>query len=61
MSTISIVAREASLRMKVEIALDGKNHQVELAKVGERLRCTIDGAPLEADAVQKCRRAFIRF
>lgn len=38
--------------MKVEIALDGKNHQVELAQVGERLRCTIDGAPLEADAVQ---------
>jgi biotin carboxyl carrier protein len=38
--------------MKVEITLDGKNHQVELAKVGERLRCTIDGAPLEADAVQ---------
>lgn len=38
--------------MKVEIALDGKNHQVELAKVGERLRCTTDGAPLEADAVQ---------
>ena len=38
--------------MKVEIALDGKNHQVELAKVGERLRCAIDGVPLEADAVQ---------
>src|SRR5580700_4504781 len=38
--------------MKVEIALDGKTHQVELAKVGERLRCTIDGTPLEADAVQ---------
>ncbi len=38
--------------MKVEIALDGKNHQVELAEVGERLRCTIDGTPLEADTVQ---------
>ena len=38
--------------MKVEIALDGKNHQVELAKVGDRLRCAIDGVPLEADAVE---------
>ena len=38
--------------MKVEIALDGKNHQVELAKLGERLRCAIDGSALEADAVQ---------
>ena len=38
--------------MKVEIALDGKNHQVELDSVGERLRCTIDGAPTEGDAVQ---------
>src|SRR6201987_929310 len=38
--------------MKVEIALDGKSHQVELAKVGERLRCAIDGSALEADAVQ---------
>lgn len=38
--------------MKLEIALDGKTHQVELAKIGERLRCIIDGAPLEADAVE---------
>jgi biotin carboxyl carrier protein len=38
--------------MKVEIALDGKTHQVELAKIGERLHCTIDGVPLQADAVQ---------
>jgi biotin carboxyl carrier protein len=38
--------------MKVEIALDGKNHQVELAKIGDRLRCTIDAVPIEADAVQ---------
>jgi biotin carboxyl carrier protein len=38
--------------MKVEIALGGKTHRVELAKIGERLRCTIDGVPLEADAVQ---------
>jgi biotin carboxyl carrier protein len=38
--------------MKLEIALNGKAHQVELAQIGERLRCTIDGTPLEADAVQ---------
>jgi biotin carboxyl carrier protein len=38
--------------MKIEIALDGQNHQVELARVGERLRCAIDGVLLEADAVQ---------
>jgi acetyl/propionyl-CoA carboxylase alpha subunit len=38
--------------MKVEIALGGKNHQVELTKVGERLRCAIDGLGLEADAVE---------
>ena len=38
--------------MKLQIALNGKTHQVELAQAGERLRCTIDGAPLEADAVE---------
>jgi biotin carboxyl carrier protein len=38
--------------MKVEISLDGKNHDVELAKMGDRLCCTIDGAALEADAVE---------
>jgi len=38
--------------MKLEIALNGKAHQVELAQIGERPRCTIDGTPLEADAVQ---------
>jgi biotin carboxyl carrier protein len=38
--------------MKLEIALNGKAHQVELAQIGERLRCTIDGTLLEADAVQ---------
>jgi biotin carboxyl carrier protein len=37
--------------MKLEIALDGKLHQVELMQVGDRLRCVVDGAPLEADAV----------
>jgi biotin carboxyl carrier protein len=41
--------------MKVEIALDGKNHEVELAQIGDRLRCTIDGAALEADAVEIAR------
>jgi biotin carboxyl carrier protein len=38
--------------MRVEITLNGTSHEVELAKVGERLRCTIDGAPLEADVAQ---------
>jgi biotin carboxyl carrier protein len=38
--------------MKLEIALNGKAHQVELAQIGERLRCAIDGTPLKADAVQ---------
>src|ERR1700744_5237095 len=38
--------------MKVEITLDGKNRQVELAKLGERSRCAIDSSALEADAVQ---------
>jgi biotin carboxyl carrier protein len=38
--------------MKLEIALNGEAHQVELVTIGERLRCTIDGTPLEADAVQ---------
>jgi len=38
--------------MKLEIALNGKALQVELAQIGERLRCTIDGTLLEADAVQ---------
>src|SRR5579862_2098843 len=38
--------------MKVEIALDGENHQVELDRVGERLRLSIDGTPIEADAAQ---------
>lgn len=38
--------------MKLEIALDGKAHRVELAQIGDRLRCTIDGVPLEADAVR---------
>jgi biotin carboxyl carrier protein len=38
--------------MKLEIALNGKAHQVELAHIGERLRCIIDGAPLEADVVE---------
>ena len=38
--------------MKVQIALGGKNHQVELTKAGERLRCAIDGSALEADAAQ---------
>lgn len=38
--------------MKIEIALGEANRQVELAAAGERLRCAIDGVPLEADAVR---------
>jgi len=38
--------------MKLQIALNGKTRQVEMAKTGERLRCVIDGTPLEADAVR---------
>jgi biotin carboxyl carrier protein len=38
--------------MKLEIALNGKTHLVELARVGDRLRCTIDGVQQEADAVK---------
>jgi biotin carboxyl carrier protein len=38
--------------VKLEIALDGKTHQVELAEIGERLRCIVNGAPLAADAVE---------
>jgi biotin carboxyl carrier protein len=38
--------------MKLEIALEGKPHQVELTRVADRLRCTIDGVPLEGDAVE---------
>jgi biotin carboxyl carrier protein len=37
--------------MKLEIELGGKRHLVELAQIGQRLRCTIDGVPQEADAV----------
>jgi biotin carboxyl carrier protein len=38
--------------MKLEIELGGKRHLVELAQVGQRLRCTIDGVSQEADAVK---------
>jgi biotin carboxyl carrier protein len=38
--------------MKLQITLNGKTHQVELIPADGRLGCTIDGAPLEADAVE---------
>jgi biotin carboxyl carrier protein len=38
--------------MKLSIELEGKPHAVELTRVGERLRCLLDGRPLEADAVE---------
>jgi biotin carboxyl carrier protein len=38
--------------MKLQIALNGKSHQVELAPIGERLRCIVEDARLEADAVE---------
>ena len=38
--------------MKIEISLDGKTREVELAKIGDRLRCTIDGVAIEADALE---------
>lgn len=38
--------------MKVGIELGGRAHTVELLRVGERLRCCVDGRVLEADAVE---------
>jgi biotin carboxyl carrier protein len=38
--------------MKLSIKLEGKPHTVELVRVGERLRCNLDGRALEADAVE---------
>ncbi len=38
--------------MKLEIQLDGKSHAMELAWSDGRLACSIDGAPLAADAVE---------
>jgi biotin carboxyl carrier protein len=38
--------------MKVAIALGGKQHTVELVRVGQRWRCSLDGKALEADAVE---------
>lgn len=38
--------------MKLDVELDGKSRSVELAHVGERLYCWLDGHPLEADAVE---------
>jgi biotin carboxyl carrier protein len=38
--------------MKLGIELGGHPHSVELVRVGERLRCYVDGRVLEADAVE---------
>jgi biotin carboxyl carrier protein len=38
--------------MKLGIELGGKPHTAELVRVGERLRCFLDGKVLEADAVE---------
>ncbi len=38
--------------MKLGIELDGKPHTVELSRVGERLRCVLDGKPVDADAAE---------
>jgi acetyl/propionyl-CoA carboxylase alpha subunit len=38
--------------MRFEIALAGKPHQVELTQLTDRLRCAIDGVPVEGDAVE---------
>lgn len=38
--------------MKIEIELDGKSRSVEMIHTGERDRWTIDGRPIDADAVE---------
>lgn len=38
--------------MKLDIELEGKSHTMELSRVGERLRCLLDGKPLDADAIE---------
>jgi len=38
--------------MKLEIELDGKTRNVELNRIGERVRCVLDGRPVEADVVE---------
>ena len=38
--------------MKLAIELGGKQHNVELVRACERLRCNLDGKALEADAVE---------
>jgi len=44
--------------MKLAIELGGKQHIVELVRAGERLRCNLDGKPLEADAVELARGVY---
>jgi biotin carboxyl carrier protein len=38
--------------LKIEIELDGKSRSVEMIHTGERARWTIDGCPVDADAVE---------
>jgi biotin carboxyl carrier protein len=38
--------------LKIEIELDGKSRSVEMIPTGERARWTIDGRPIDADAVE---------
>jgi biotin carboxyl carrier protein len=38
--------------LKVEIELDGKSHTLEMIHTGERAHWTIDGHPIDADAVE---------
>jgi biotin carboxyl carrier protein len=38
--------------VKLEVEIDGKARMVEFLRIGERLSWTIDGDPVEADAVE---------
>jgi biotin carboxyl carrier protein len=38
--------------LKIEIELDGKSRSIEMIHTGERVRWTIDGRPIDADAVE---------
>ena len=38
--------------MRLAIELEGQTHDVELVRVGQILRCYVDGKALEADAVE---------
>lgn len=44
--------------MKLEVEVEGKTRSVELERVGQRLRCLLDGKPIEADAVEVAPRIY---